>query len=91
MLGGHIQASVAAEMEMTDFTGIPSDDALLSEIREILKTADLMTVTKKGIKTELERRFGLPLDSKRAYIGSGKFRLCSFGRGDHFTNLGRSY
>ena len=79
-IGGHNQASVAAEMEMTDFTGIPSDDALLSEIREILRTADLMTVTKKGIKTELERRFGLPLDSKRAYIGSGKFRLCSFGK-----------
>ena len=65
------QASIA-EMEMNDLTGMPSDDALLSEIREILRTADLMTVTKKGIKMELERRFGVPLDSKRAYIGSGK-------------------
>jgi chitin synthase len=65
-------ASVAAEMEMNDLTGMPSDDALLGEIRDILKTADLMTVTKKGVKTELERRFGVPLDSKRAYIGSGK-------------------
>jgi chitin synthase len=80
MLGGggapgvHTSASVAAEMEMSDLTGMPSDDALLGEIREILRTADLMTVTKKGIKTELERRFGVPLDSKRAYIGSGKFR-----------------
>jgi chitin synthase len=53
-------------MEMSDLTGIPSDDALLGEIREILRTADLMTVTKKGVKTELERRFGAPLDSKRA-------------------------
>jgi chitin synthase len=79
-MGANSQASVAAEMEMTDFTGIPSDDALLSEIREILKTADLMTVTKKGIKTELERRFGVPLDSKRAYIGSGKFRPRAFSK-----------
>ena len=54
-----------------DMVGLPSDDALLSEIREILRTADLMTVTKKGVKQELERRFGVPLDAKRAYINSG--------------------
>lgn len=65
-----------AEMEMSDLTGMPSDDTLLNEIREILRTADLMTVTKKAIKLELEQRFGVPLDSKRAYIGSGKFLLC---------------
>jgi len=29
-------------------------------------------VTKKGIKQELERRFNVNLDAKRAYIGSGK-------------------
>ena len=54
-----------------DMVGLPSDDALLAEIRDILKTADLMTVTKKGIKQELERRFDVPLDAKRAYISSG--------------------
>ncbi|KAG6041677.1 hypothetical protein E4U41_002951 [Claviceps citrina] len=55
-----------------DMVGLPSDDALLAEIRDILKTADLMTVTKKGIKAELERRFDVPLDAKRAYINSGE-------------------
>ncbi len=60
-------------MEMADMAGTPSDDAILAEIREILSTADLMTVTKKGIKQELERRFGLSLESRKAYIGSGKF------------------
>lgn len=60
------------ELEMTNLAGMPSDDALLAEIREILKTADLMTVTKKGVKQELERRFGVPLDARRAYINSGK-------------------
>ena len=59
-------------MEMADIVGLPGDDAILGEIREILKTADLMTVTKKGIKQELERRFGVNLDPRRAYIGSGK-------------------
>jgi chitin synthase len=70
MLGA--RQSVAADMEMADFTGMPTDDMLLNEIREILRTADLMTVTKKGVKQELERRFGCNLDMKRAYIGSGK-------------------
>jgi chitin synthase len=55
-----------------DMVGLPSD-ALLAEIRDILKTADLMTVTKKSIKQELERRFGVPLDAKRPYINSGMF------------------
>ncbi|KAH6607858.1 glycosyltransferase family 2 protein [Trichoderma cornu-damae] len=60
-----------------DMVGLPSDDALLAEIREILKTADLMTVTKKGVKQELERRFDVPLDAKRAYINSATEALLS--------------
>ncbi|KAJ3484585.1 hypothetical protein NLG97_g7020 [Lecanicillium saksenae] len=60
-----------------DMVGLPSDDALLAEIREILKTADLMTVTKKGIKQELERRFDVPLDAKRQYINSATEALLS--------------
>ncbi|KAK5001677.1 hypothetical protein LTR28_012378, partial [Elasticomyces elasticus] len=53
-----------------EMTELVSDDALLAEIREILRTADLMSVTKKSIKLELESRFGVNLDAKRAYIGS---------------------
>lgn len=55
---------------LDQFSDMPSDDAILAEIREILRTADLMTVTKKSIKAELERRFGIPMDSRRQYIGS---------------------
>jgi chitin synthase len=62
------------EMEMAMFD-LPSDDALLAEIREILRTADLMTVTKKSIKAELEHRFQMNLNAKRAYINSGMFFL----------------
>jgi chitin synthase len=62
-----------ADMEMADLSGaLPSDDSLLAEIRDILKTADLMSVTKKSVKLELERRFNVNLDSKRAYINSGR-------------------
>lgn len=60
-----------------DQTDLPSDDALLAEIREILRTADLMTVTKKGIKLELEGRFGVPLDAKRQYINSATEAILS--------------
>ncbi|KAI1775315.1 glycosyltransferase family 2 protein [Hypoxylon cercidicola] len=67
----------AHDVEMANLAGMPSDDALLAEIREILRTADLMTVTKKGIKQELERRFGVPLDSKRLYINSATEALLS--------------
>jgi chitin synthase len=68
------------ELEMANLgagAGLPSDDALLAEIREILRTADLMTVTKKGIKLELERRFGVSLDSRRPYINNGMFSASS--------------
>lgn len=59
------------EMEMSNLAGLPSDDSILQEIRDILKTADLMTITKKSIKMELEKRFGVSLDARRAYINSG--------------------
>lgn len=68
------------EVEMADLAELPSDDALLAEIRDILKTADLMTVTKKGIKAELEKRFECGpggLDLKRAYINSGTLGIVS--------------
>ncbi|KAI9672400.1 MAG: hypothetical protein M1817_003422 [Caeruleum heppii] len=68
------------EMEMANLAGLPSDDAILAEIREVLKSADLMTVTKKSIKQELERRFGFQpggLDAKRAYINSATEALLS--------------
>ncbi|KAJ9262091.1 CAZyme family GT2 [Paecilomyces variotii] len=65
------------DMEMEDLAGLPSDDAVLAEIREILRTADLMTVTKKSIKQELERRFGVNLDAKRPYINSATEAILS--------------
>lgn len=79
MGGGHRLSSYGGSQFFSpeDMVGLPSDDALLAEIREILKTADLMTVTKKGIKQELERRFDVPLDAKRQYINSATEALLS--------------
>jgi chitin synthase len=90
--GGSQFFSNQQEMEMSNLAGMPSDDALLAEIREILRTADLMTVTKKGIKQELEGRFGVPLDSRRAYINSGMYsNLSHFMPDDENANNVRSY
>lgn len=47
---------------------LPSDESLLVEIRRMLESADLMSVTKKDVKLYLERVFGVPLDVRREYI-----------------------
>ena len=70
-------SGASSGFEANRFSDMPNDDALLAEIREILSTADLMTVTKKSIKAELERRFGVPLDSRRQYIGSATEAILS--------------
>ena len=48
--------------------GLPSDEQLLAEIKKMLESADLMTVTKKDVKMYLERVFGVSLDVRREYI-----------------------
>lgn len=48
---------------------MPSDDQLLTEIRNILATADLMTLTKKQVRESLSTRFGgIDLKPKREVI-----------------------
>lgn len=59
------------EIEMNTYRNsvvFPSDETLTNEIRQILSTADLMTVTKKSIRKHLEQHFGVKLTSKRDYI-----------------------
>lgn len=68
--------SGGSEMELAELQ-LPTDDALLAEIRDILRSADLMSVTKKSIKLELERRFGVPLEARRLYIGSATEAILS--------------
>jgi chitin synthase len=44
-------------MDSMEMSNLPSDDALLNEIKVILAHSDLMTVTKKSVKMELENRY----------------------------------
>jgi len=72
------QSRPLSTIELSEFSntggqGQPSDDALLSAIKDIISTADLMKVTKKSVKVDLEERFGLKrgdLDARKVYIGS---------------------
>ncbi|KAF2004618.1 glycosyltransferase family 2 protein [Amniculicola lignicola CBS 123094] len=56
-------------MEMSHLN-LPSDDAILAEIRDILAISDLMSITKKAVKVELEKRFGMDLTMKKSFIGN---------------------
>ncbi|KAJ5616719.1 hypothetical protein N7537_001833 [Penicillium hordei] len=72
--GGARYSAAPSEMMsnfgMEDLSHLPPDDEILEEIRKILSTADLMKVSKKTVKQELERRFDVNLDAKRPYINS---------------------
>ncbi|KAJ3379807.1 hypothetical protein HDU84_006366 [Entophlyctis sp. JEL0112] len=46
----------------------PSDEQLLYQIRQILATADLMSVTRKSVREELTRVFGVDLSARKDYI-----------------------
>ncbi|KAL6704249.1 hypothetical protein ACN47E_008417 [Coniothyrium glycines] len=57
-------------MDAMEMANLPSDDAIMVEIKDILSKSDLMTVTKKQIKLELEARFGCDLTLKKQFIGN---------------------
>ena len=48
----------------------PLDDDLLAEIRHILSTADLMTITKKAVRDDLSTLFGVDLTSRKEFINA---------------------
>jgi len=65
-------SSIGALDRPTSFAGtvpgLPTDEQILAEIKKMLESADLMSVTKKDVKMHLERVFGVPLDVRKEYI-----------------------
>ncbi|KAI9088726.1 chitin synthase [Phlyctochytrium arcticum] len=47
---------------------LPSDDEILRQVRHILASADLMSVTKKSVRDELGEYFGCDISAKREWI-----------------------
>ncbi|KAI9359285.1 chitin synthase-domain-containing protein [Zopfochytrium polystomum] len=60
--------SQSPSMSASIRSGQPSDEELLMQIRQILATADLMTVTRKSVREELTRVFGVDLSGRKEYI-----------------------
>lgn len=54
-----------------------TDAALAAEIREICRGADLDTLTKKGVRRELEARFGVDLGARKETINTLIARVLS--------------
>ncbi|RKP36310.1 chitin synthase-domain-containing protein, partial [Dimargaris cristalligena] len=52
------------------FEHLPSDDEVLQEIRNILATANLMTITKKQVRERLNDYFRCDLTPKKDFINS---------------------
>ncbi|KAJ3039984.1 hypothetical protein HDV00_011539 [Rhizophlyctis rosea] len=49
-------------------THLPNDDVILREVRRVLSTADLMTITKKQVRDDLSAYFGVDLTPKKGII-----------------------
>ncbi|RUS32442.1 chitin synthase-domain-containing protein, partial [Jimgerdemannia flammicorona] len=49
---------------------LPTDEEILQEIRRILSTSDLMSITKKQVRDELSAFFGVDMSSRREFVNS---------------------
>jgi chitin synthase len=56
-------------------SGTPSDAELERAVQEVLRTADLNSVTKREIRRQLEEHFGMDLTSRKAAINAAIDRI----------------
>ncbi|KAK9761176.1 hypothetical protein K7432_014102 [Basidiobolus ranarum] len=49
---------------------MPSDQIIMEEVRRILSTANLMSITKKQVRDELSHNFGLDMTNRKEYINN---------------------
>jgi chitin synthase len=69
VVGNRMSWMSAAPSEMHGMMNFPTDAEIQHQVKVILSTADLMTVTKKKVREELARHFGgIDLSSKKDFI-----------------------
>lgn len=56
-------------------SGSPSDAEIERAVQDVLRIADLNTVTKREIRRQLEERFGMDLTSRKATINAAIDRI----------------
>lgn len=67
---------VHGSTQLVDYgSGAPSDADLERSVEEILRAADLNTVTKREIRRVLEERFGMDLTPRKATINTAIDRV----------------
>ncbi|KAI9187756.1 hypothetical protein H9P43_002147 [Blastocladiella emersonii ATCC 22665] len=68
--GGGSGPSMAPVSAGSAAAAMPTEDMLTAEICRILQSSDLMQVTKKGVRAQLEGRFGVDLSPMRGWINT---------------------
>lgn len=63
-----ITLKLAFNPTSTAQNALPCDEDLYTALKELLQTADLMTVTKKQLRDALSLRFGCDLTGKKAVV-----------------------
>ncbi|CAH7687581.1 putative chitin synthase class V [Phakopsora pachyrhizi] len=58
----------ASGMLMSPGVGLPSDNQIVADIRAVLARADLNTITKKGVRQQLEAMYGTELGDKKSFV-----------------------
>ncbi|KAI9088866.1 chitin synthase-domain-containing protein [Phlyctochytrium arcticum] len=51
-----------------DPRSLPSDDEILTQVRHILASANLMSITKKSVRDELSHTFGVDISAKKEWV-----------------------
>ncbi|KAI9184377.1 hypothetical protein H9P43_003430 [Blastocladiella emersonii ATCC 22665] len=63
-----IPAAYGGPSPLGGMAGFPTDEEIYHEVRRILSTADLMTITKKAVRDELSALFNVDLSPRRDFI-----------------------
>jgi hypothetical protein len=73
--GSHPLSMVSETMSASGYStsrgdGQPSDGEIVMALKSILSTADLMSITKKKVREQLNEYYGMDLSDRREYINS---------------------
>ena len=71
----YLDIPIRTPENMDLMSGAPTDAELEYSVLEILRTADLNSVTKREIRRQLEERFGMDLTARKAMINSAIDRV----------------
>ena len=75
--GGFDAGFGGLQAQNTGGMGGPSDFELENAVQDLLRTADLNSVTKREVRRSLEERYGMDLTARKAVINAAIDRVLS--------------